>query len=325
MKHIFKWLIAIETLVVCVSVLLSGTIVAAETAPASMSLEFNGNTTVLPGEEVEVDICISNLPQTGWDALTVKVSYPEDQLELIGSSSGSALGNAIPAVNTRKDPIVISAMSLTPVSINGELYHFVFRAKDDVALGESVDIRLVVEECKKSVYTNGSISFMTVIPSQEVKGGLKVPSLVDLQMIQMPYRVNYRIGMPLDLNGIIVTATYSNGAEKVVPTDQLTASGFDSSQSGQQQVVVAYRGWSLTPMTVKVRDILYGDIDGNDRVDSMDALAVLTHEADLQKIAEDKLILADVNGDSSVNSMDALEILQYEAGAISELSVEKTH
>lgn len=56
---------------------------------------------------------------------------------------------------------------------------------------------------------------------------------------------------------------------------------------------------------------MYGDVDGNGKVDSMDALMVLQAAADMIQLNETQTKAADVDGAAGVSSMDALVILQY--------------
>ena len=72
----------------------------------------------------------------------------------------------------------------------------------------------------------------------------------------------------------------------------------------------------------KAASITWGDANGDGSVDSMDALAVLQHEAGLQLLEGDNLTAADVDGVTGVDSMDALAILQREAGIIDHFVVE---
>lgn len=70
--------------------------------------------------------------------------------------------------------------------------------------------------------------------------------------------------------------------------------------------------------------IKYGDADGNEKVNSSDALAVLLHSIEKETLTGDRLKAADVNADGNVNSSDALDILFYSVGKIDRFSAEKT-
>lgn len=69
-----------------------------------------------------------------------------------------------------------------------------------------------------------------------------------------------------------------------------------------------------------------GDLDGNGKIQSQDALKILAHAAGVELISETGLPYANVNGDTKSNgepkidANDALEILMFVAGAITEFS-----
>jgi len=65
-------------------------------------------------------------------------------------------------------------------------------------------------------------------------------------------------------------------------------------------------------------DILYGDVNGDGVINSLDAAQLLKHDAKLITLEADGLTAADVNGDGVVNSLDAAQILKYDAKLISE-------
>jgi hypothetical protein len=60
-----------------------------------------------------------------------------------------------------------------------------------------------------------------------------------------------------------------------------------------------------------------GDLNGDGRTNSLDAVAIMFYTAELMKAPSDVWLAgADVNCDSVVNSMDAMLILQVDAGLI---------
>ncbi|MBQ3195558.1 MAG: leucine-rich repeat protein [Clostridia bacterium] len=65
-------------------------------------------------------------------------------------------------------------------------------------------------------------------------------------------------------------------------------------------------------------DILYGDVNGDGAINSIDAAQVLRHDATLILLDDTALAAADVNGDGAVNSLDAAMILRFDAGLITE-------
>ncbi len=68
--------------------------------------------------------------------------------------------------------------------------------------------------------------------------------------------------------------------------------------------------------------ILYGDVNGDGKVTSLDAAQILKHDAMMITIEGDSLVAADVTGDGKVNSLDAAQILKYDAFMIDKFPVE---
>ena len=70
---------------------------------------------------------------------------------------------------------------------------------------------------------------------------------------------------------------------------------------------------------IKINDkeytvVVKGDTDGNGKVNSSDALAILKHSAGLEELKEHNLLAANVNGDGKINSSAALSVLKHSAG-----------
>lgn len=330
MKGLFrKWTATVSALVMLALVPVAATPVSADDetqAQTAMTLSTRGRTTAQSDDIIELSINVERLQKTGWEAMELCLSYPTDQLEFVDYFPGKALGNVFPVVNVDIFPVRVEVISARPQTANGELYRFLFRVKSGVADGQSLNLSVNIEQfIRTEPDGQGSVKSVDVIKPQTLSKEIAVrpPELMKLQMTRKPHKLNYRIGTPLDLSDMVVVATYSNGAIEQVPTDQLDVSGFDSTKIGAKELTVAYKGWVLSPFTIKVWDILYGDVNGDDEVDSLDALAILEHEVYLEQLNQEVLPAADVNGDGKVDSLDALEILEYEVGLIPELTIEK--
>lgn len=74
-----------------------------------------------------------------------------------------------------------------------------------------------------------------------------------------------------------------------------------------------------TSCTFVVGGALKGDINGDGKVNSLDAAMILRYDADLLDLADSALALGDVNLDGKVNSLDAAMVLRYDAGLIPSL------
>lgn len=64
-------------------------------------------------------------------------------------------------------------------------------------------------------------------------------------------------------------------------------------------------------------DVIYGDVTGEGKVNSQDALTVLQVATGLSEITNYQTAIADTNADGKINSSDALSILQLATGIIS--------
>ena len=70
-------------------------------------------------------------------------------------------------------------------------------------------------------------------------------------------------------------------------------------------------------------DILYGDVNDDGDINSLDAAQVLRYDAQLVALDAVALVRADVNGDGTVNSLDAAQILRFDALLIESFPVEE--
>ena len=68
--------------------------------------------------------------------------------------------------------------------------------------------------------------------------------------------------------------------------------------------------------------VLYGDVNGDSEVNSLDAAQTLKHDAFLITLEGDAITAADVNGDGEVNSLDAAQILKFDAFLIDSFPAE---
>ncbi len=69
-------------------------------------------------------------------------------------------------------------------------------------------------------------------------------------------------------------------------------------------------------------DVVYGDVNNDGFIDSLDAAQVLKYDALLIELDGAALVAADVNGDGFVDSLDAAQILKYDALLIENFPVE---
>lgn len=65
-----------------------------------------------------------------------------------------------------------------------------------------------------------------------------------------------------------------------------------------------------------VPDVIAGDVTGDGKVNSADALCILEYAVGRLTLSESQITAADVNGDSAVNSVDALTVLRIATGQV---------
>ncbi len=65
--------------------------------------------------------------------------------------------------------------------------------------------------------------------------------------------------------------------------------------------------------------IAVGDVNGDGKVNNLDATAVLKYDAGITELNDTEAAAADANGDAKVNNLDATMILKYDAGIIDSL------
>jgi len=80
-------------------------------------------------------------------------------------------------------------------------------------------------------------------------------TLVALSITQTPYKTMYAIGSTLSLDGLIVTALYSDGESRLLEENEFTVSGFSASVAGKKTINVAFGSKSATFDTTVTPDI----------------------------------------------------------------------
>ena len=60
------------------------------------------------------------------------------------------------------------------------------------------------------------------------------------------YKKTYAVGDKIDLTGMVLTVTYSDGTTRTIATDDATVNGFDTETRGEKTVTIAYEGVSAS-------------------------------------------------------------------------------
>ena len=166
-------------------------------------------------------------------------------------------------------------------------------------------------------------------------------SVEKIEVTTMPQKTQYAAGETFDKTGMVVTATLSDGSTRDV-TDMVSASSEPlkngttkiSLEFGRDQIMyrnspigsamIAGSTIAAIATTVQIRvgegTVTWGDVNGDGKVNSTDAVLILRYAAQLG--VDIDTAAADVNGDGKINSTDAVLILRYAAQLITKFPVE---
>ena len=167
-------------------------------------------------------------------------------------------------------------------------------------------------------------------------------SVEKIEVTTMPQKTQYAAGETFDKTGMVVTATLSDGSTRDV-TDMVSASS-EPLKDGTTEITLQFgrdqtmyrnataNGEKMTAgnkiaaiaTTVQIRvgegTVTWGDVNGDGKVNSTDAVLILRYAAQLG--VDIDTAAADVNGDGKINSTDAVLILRYAAQLITKFPVE---
>lgn len=134
----------------------------------------------------------------------------------------------------------------------------------------------------------------------------------------------------IDMTGLVVEVTYSNGSKENIAYKE-TISGTKVNQNilaspsadyklGENTIEVyfksniyAYDSYKIT-LKEKGAATIKGDVNGDGSVNSMDALLVLQHVVGSVILTTEQFKIGDMDSNNKLNSMDALQILRKSVG-----------
>ncbi len=148
--------------------------------------------------------------------------------------------------------------------------------------------------------------------AQEGNGDIDVPfdpikRVRRIWISTKPTKKEYRRGEALDLTGMVVNATYSDGSSTTVTN--YTVSGYSVDTMGVQTITVTFSGKTAT---FEVTVYQPGDADNNGTVGDNDVAVLMQYAAGWGVQINEKS--ADVNGDGKADGEDATLLAQYLAG-----------
>ncbi len=115
------------------------------------------------------------------------------------------------------------------------------------------------------------------------------------------------IEAPVESSEVEVPVESSEVDAPVVESSEVEAPEVDSSDDSSADIAV---------------EVVYGDINGDNVIDSLDAAQALKYDALIIELNETALAAADVTGDGYADSLDAAQILKYDALLIDSFPVD---
>ncbi len=145
---------------------------------------------------------------------------------------------------------------------------------------------------------------------------------IALNIVEQPTKRDYTrfSDEELDLTGIKLTATLANGETVDVALEDITVSGFDLTADEDVQFVTLRYGNVTTALIISITantELLYGDVDGDNKLTSGDARYALRIAVGLESeatLTAMQINMADYDRDGSVTSADARSILRISVG-----------
>lgn len=138
--------------------------------------------------------------------------------------------------------------------------------------------------------------------------------VVSISVKQEPTMTYYSVGDIFTPDGMLIEATYKNGASMIVDNSELEIIGSSISE-GENTIILSYGDYKTAVVTVVGRSmpkldasVVKYDVNCNGIIDKQDAVDVLLYiHFEIQNIKAS----GDVNGDGKVTTDDAIEIQTY--------------
>ena len=184
--------------------------------------------------------------------------------------------------------------------------------------------------------TNGSVTWMCVYPNivtvedglatahsaglaaivvQTVEGGFLDACKVEVIHRALEYTVTFVDGMT---DEVIGTQTVEEGSDVQFPEapehEGYTFTGWDKDG---KNITADTTITALYEEIVEPIEVMYGDVNGDGKINTADAVVILKFAAEMITLDDVKTLAGDTNHDGKVNTADAVLILKYAAGMIS--------
>ena len=112
--------------------------------------------------------------------------------------------------------------------------------------------QVVTFHVKKTGNSDPVISWLAVNKTAD-----KVWPVKKIEIAQEPIKTVYELGEELDLEGLVVVATFQDGSTRELTSDEYEVEAFDSSEVGRQKVVIRYTDEEGNEVTAKFKVNVY--------------------------------------------------------------------
>ena len=201
--------------------------------------------------------------------------------------------------------------------------------KVKVEVGEdALIVNVVMENCEENNVYSGIIelfyddTMMTCFGARSYTGGLWAANT----RLEGKVRLVFSTGTDVTEDGIILSVAfgYLKEPEEGDETEfTLNVEQLCSDKTGDDKYVDydVPEGEEYTYVYEEPEEpvtYLYGDANGDDKINTADAVVILKYSAEMMALDETQIIRANVNFDDKVNTGDAVLILKYCVGIVTE-------
>ena len=113
---------------------------------------------------------------------------------------------------------------------------------------------------------------------------IKVLTLASIAVLTNPTKTTYRIGQTIDLTGMVLEGTKSDGS-KITISEGFTSSTLDSTTAGQKSVTITYNGLTTTLQVTVIGDVYYSKIASASDLKAGDKILIVAQDKDATKLS----------------------------------------
>ena len=122
----------------------------------------------------------------------------------------------------------------------------------DIEANAFTDAGAMMKFAFSGIMSQRDLSLLTGLTAQDTSAVGEAASLQSIAITTPASKLQYQVGEALDLAGLVVTGTYSNGTTKVESITAANISGFNSSAAAASQLLTITVGGQTTTFTVQI-------------------------------------------------------------------------